>query len=399
MHQEPPGSDALTSDDAGEVLEAVLQAVGAQLRSWRVRSVHRRGTSAVTVVYEVAMCTQDGHERDRLYVGHASTRSVPDGAARVDVDGAVVHVWQFPHDPYLPGLPDAVHRPSAAALLRRHGREGDPETTPIRTRSYRPTRRAVVRIGPSTDPDRTLYCKLLGGRTPQRVAERTRDLAAAHAHLAGHLPVPEPLEVDRDDGMVVLTALAGTSLREQLRAGAPTASVDAVLAPILQLHRLPAPPGRADPDRYADVNRHVALLRDRLPAHADQLDRVAAAVATVGGPRATVHGDLHCGQLLIAGDAVTGLLDVDGCGTGAVAHDLGRLVAHAESAAGDPAAVEWVDRLVAACRAEVPFPDLARAAAAAWVGLATGPVRVHDPDWATQVTTRIERAAAWADRT
>lgn len=398
MAQRPPRSAALTSADAGTILDAVLSEVGAELRDWRIRSVHRRGTTSVAVVYEVALRTRDGQDRDRLYVGHTSTRSVPDGAARVDVDGEVVHLWQFPHDPYLPGLPDAVHRPGAAALLQRHGRPGDAATTPIRTRSYRPTRRAVVRVGPGSNPRGTLYCKLLGGRTPQRVTERTSDLADAHTHLAGHLPVPEVVEVDADQGLVVLTALGGTSLRDQLRTGAPTVDVGDVLAPIRRLHRLAPPPGRTDPDRFADVSRHVALLRDRLPARSGQLERLATAVASVGGPRATVHGDLHCGQLLVTGVAVTGVLDVDGCGTGLVAHDLGRLVAHAEAAAGDGGGEAWVTELVAACGRIVDPDDLARATAAAWIGLATGPLRVHAAQRDEQVGLRLDRAAAWLDR-
>jgi hypothetical protein len=72
-------------------------------------------------------------------------------------------------------------------------------------------------------------------------------------------------------------------------------------------------------------------------------------------------------------------------------------VAHAEAAAGDERALAWVQDLVTACRRDVAPHDLARAAAAAWVGLATGPLRVHAEDRDAQVGTRLDRATAWLD--
>ena len=395
-------ASVLTGPGARTVLEAVVQDAGAELHDTRVRSVHRRGTSSVAVVHHVDLTDGDGRRPARLYVTHASRRAVPTGAATVTVDGTDVHVWRFPHDPYLPGLPGAVDVAAARALLERrghrvHGRPG------IRTRSYRPTRRAVVELRAEADRPPVAYVKLLGGRDRRRVRARATELAAAHEHLlAAGLPVPPVLGRDADRGRVVLGALPGTTLRETLRSGGSPPAAVAVVDLLRRLHATPPPPTRADPDGFADVERHVRLLRARLPGRSRQLREVAAVASDVGGPIGTIHGDLHDGQLLVDDHGISALLDVDGVGTGHLAHDVGRLLAGVETttlvrtgAAADRAAA-YRDDLLAAATGLVPERAVARAAAAAWVGLATGPVRVASPTWREEVEERLDRALAWA---
>lgn len=407
MTDSPPGAEALTGAAAGRLLEAAIGEDGGTLTDWQVRSVHRRGSSSVAVVHEVQLTDHRGRHRDRLYVTHVSTKPVPDGAVRIEVDGIAVHVWPFPDDPYLPGLPAAVNRAEAARLLRRIGAAtaADQATPPaIRTRSYRPTRRAVVELRPGPDLPPAAYVKLLGGRTRQRVQRRAQRLATVHRRLLPVVPVPPVLEVARGAGRVVLGPLSGTTLRTALREGGRLPDPGALADLLQRLHALPALPGRADPDRFADIERHVTRLLARLPARAADLDRLAQVAATVGGPRGTVHGDLHDGQVLVAGGEITGLLDVDGAGTGAIAHDLGRLLAHLDaSRLQAPDLAERVDAYVTAVAEAVadlaPARDVTAAAAAAWVGLATGPLRVASPDWRREAGARIDRALVWAART
>lgn len=413
MTQSPPGAEALTAvtgDAAGAVLEAALDAVGATLHTSQVRSVHRRGSSSIAVVHEVDLTDGDGRRRDLLYVTHVSTKPVPAGAARLDLDGTEVHVWRFPHDPYLPGLPEAVDRAEAAALLQRLGLDaglgdgtGDGTQPAIHTRSYRPTRRAVVELRPGPDLPPAAYVKLLGGRTPRRVARRARRLATVHERLLPAVPVPPVLERAPDAGRVVLGALAGTTLRTVVRHGGQLPDPADLADLLARLHAQPALPGGTDPDRFADITRHVALLRSKLPDRAADLDRLAAVTEDIGGPRGTVHGDLHDGQLLVADGTITGVLDVDGAGTGTIAHDVGRLLAHLDaSRLRESALGERVDRYVGALQealsALAPARDVAAAAAAGWVGLATGPLRVASPDWAAEAEARLDRALAWARR-
>lgn len=406
MTDSPPGAEALTGPAARRLLATILGEDGSTLTEWQVRSVHRRGSSSVAVVHEVELTDRRGRHHDRLYVTHVSTKPVPDGAVRAEVDGVGVHVWPFPDDPYLPGLPAAVNRAEAVRLLRRVSlADAAGEATPpaIRTRSYRPTRRAVVELRPGPDLPPAAYVKLLGGRTPRRVQRRTQQLVTAHHHLLPAVPVPPVLEHTPDVGRVVLGPLSGATLRSALREGGQLPDPGAMADLLQRLHTLPAIPGAADPDRFADVGRHVTRLRARLPARAADLDRLAQVAATVGGPRGTVHGDLHDGQVLVAGGEVTGLLDVDGAGTGTIAHDLGRLLAHMDaSRLQAPDLTERVDAYVTAVAAAVadlaPARDVTAAAAAAWVGLATGPLRVASPDWRREAGARIDRALVWAAR-
>lgn len=407
--QEPQASTvvALLTGAAGRtVIGAVLDAVGATLHETSVRSVHRRGSSSVAVVHEVTMTDGTGVRRDRLYVTHTSTRDVPTGAAQVDLDGTVVHVWQFPDDPYMPALRPAVSRTEAAALLARLDLVDRPSPdVAIRTRSYRPTRRAVVQLRPNPDATPAAYLKLLGGRDVRRRRRRTRALVTSHDNLleAG-LPVPPVLEHDADLGRVTLANLTGRTLREALRTGDPALPApDDIARLVRRLHGTALPSG-GDPDGFADVKRHVAVLRHELPGRGDDLDRLADAAGAVGGPRGTIHGDLHDGQLLLdERGELTGLLDVDGVGTGHVAHDVARLLAHVE--AGALAAPErtdvlarYAEDLLAALADHAPPQDVARAAAGAWVGLATGPLRVASPTWRAEVSARLDRGLAWLER-
>lgn len=398
--QEPPGAASLTGPDAGRVLGHALAADGAALERWHVRSVHRRGATSVAVVYE-AVVTTGGRQRERLLVGHASTRSVPREARRVTTgDGAVVHVWRFPHDPYLPGLADVVHRERAAALLADVLDPTAPDELALRTRSYRPTRRAVVEFRPGPDREPVAYAKVLGGRTRERILRRSEQLVTLHDHLAAALPVPPVLAARPRDGTVLLGALPGTTLRSALRGGDQLPEPDAICDLLARLHALPPPPDGGDPDGFADVGRHVALLQARVPERAAALEELATAGAAVAGPVGTVHGDLHDGQVLLLDGRVTGVLDVDGAGTGRVAHDLGRLLAHLDaSRLAAPDATRRVDQLVRELRHRfgdlAPAEDVTAAAAAAWVGLATGPIRVASDDWRAEATARIDRGIAW----
>lgn len=407
--QEPQESsivDLLTRSGGRSAIGAVLEAVGATLHDSSVRSVHRRGSSSVAIVHEVSMTDGAGVRRERLYVTHTSTRDVPKGAAQVDLDGTIVHVWQFPDDPYMPALRPAVSRTEAGALLARLGLvDGPSPDLAIRTRSYRPTRRAVVQLRPGPDADPVAYLKLLGGRDERRRQRRTRALVTAHEQLlAAGLPVPRVLEHDAAAGRVTLANVHGRTLREALRTGDPALPrADEVARLVRDLHGTALPSG-GDPDGFADATRHVAVLRRELPDRSDDLERLAAAAAAVGGPMGTIHGDLHDGQLLLddRGD-LTGLLDVDGVGTGHVAHDVGRLLAHVEAgalAAPDRAELltDYADDLLAAFDGHVSVRDVARAAAGAWVGLATGPLRVASPSWRSEVAARLDRGLTWLER-
>jgi hypothetical protein len=145
------------------------------------------------------------------------------------------------------------------------------------------------------------------------------------------------------------------------------------------------------------------VLADLCPDLRTTLERTADVARAVAGPRVPVHGDLHDAQLLVLDREVVGVLDVDGAGEGYLAHDAGSLVAHLEAVGEvwprvDARVRAYADEVARAYRRLLDPRDLARGAAAAWLGLATGPYRVQDAGWERHTRRRIERAAAWADR-
>jgi hypothetical protein len=386
----------LTGPGAAEVLEAALGAAGLTLDAWRLDSVHHRVGRSLSALYAARVLDQGDAAHDLAVVAHVDRKPVPPGAVEVTVDDVPVWVWRFPNDPFLPGLPSATSVARVRELL--DGLGVAPGAVSLEIRAYRPARRAVVEVSIAGDEaaGRVLYLKVLVGDRAGRLATVHRELAAAG------VPVPGVVGVAPEQGILAIRALPGATLRSALAEGAPVPPPDALVAVSERIAAAPLSDG-ADPTRFADPSRHVTVLGGLLPDLAEDLRRTAAVASSVGGPRVAVHGDLHEAQLLVDGGEVVGVLDVDGAGTGWLAQDAGSLVAHLE-AVGEvwPA----VDEMVRAYASDVATAyerlvdprDLARGAAGAWLGLATGPYRAQDRGWERHTRRRIARAAAWAER-
>jgi aminoglycoside phosphotransferase len=386
----------LTGPGAHEVLEAALDAAGLRLDAWRLDAVHHRVGRSLSALYAARVLDAGEGAHDLAVVAHVDTKPVPSGAVEVTVDGTTVWVWRFPNDPFLPGLPSATSTVRVRELL--DGLGVGPGEVSLEVRAYRPSRRAVIEvsIAGAEATGRVLYLKVLVGDRATRLASVHRELAAAG------VPVPGVVGVASDQGILAIRALPGATLRGALAGGGRVPPPDALVAVSERIAEVELSAG-ADPARFADPTRHVTVLRDLVPDLAVDLERTAEVAREVGGPRVAVHGDLHEAQLLVQDGEVVGVLDVDGAGTGWLAHDAGSLVAHLE-AVGEV----WpeVDDRVRAYAAEVADAygrlldprDLARAAAGAWLGLATGPYRAHDAGWERHTRRRVARAAAWARR-
>jgi hypothetical protein len=386
------GTGLLGGTHVRGLLVTAAEKAGATLASWSLRSIHRRGDRSVSAVYEAELTT-DGGRREVLLVAHLDIRGLPPGTLELTDGDLRIGLWRFPHDPYLPGLTAAVHRGRVRELL--DVLDGPPGEVDLHTRSYRPSRRAVVEVT-VTGPERrgrVLYLKVLAG-------DRAAELAGLHRQLANHLPVPGVVGVAPRQGIVALEALGGTTLRTTIVEDGPLPDP----GELVELSRRLAGSGlrsRRDPVAFADPTRHVDHLCALVPDQRARLHRLAARLDGPTGPRGVVHGDLHDGQLLCDDGRVVGLLDVDGAGTGHLAQDAGSLVAHLEAiaevwprAAGRAGA--YAEAVASAYRAVVGSPAMARAAAGAWLGLATGPHRAQDPGWAEATRRRIRRAATWA---
>jgi hypothetical protein len=391
----PPSLQVLLGGPAPEMWSAVLGPLAGRLRSLSATTVTLRPDGAATVRYTAAVDWADGRAT-RESLAATTGAEVPPGAAVLEgssPDGRPVTVglWRWPLDPALPGLAWAASAARTAARLAGLGIDvGSPR---LRLRAYRPGRRAVVEV---TSPAGRWFLKVV---RPTAVA----DLAARHATLSAAVPVP-PVLAATGDGVVVLPGLPGTPMRAAL-AGDPAALPEpATLEALLDaLPSVPAPPSRRDPaDPVPRVQAHATVLGMVCPLLARRLERLVAAVGAAAGthPVVPVHGDFYEAQLLVDAGAVVGLLDVDTAGPGARIDDWATLVAHlalVERLGGDPAPVAaYRARVQALLAGRRPGGELAARVAGVLVGLATGPFRVQQADWAAATEARVALAEEWA---
>lgn len=236
-------------------------------------------------------------------------------------DAPDVRVWLHPADPHLPALAPVAFSDAAGALLARLGIEavGVPELV-----VYRPGRRAVLRVATSLG---SAWVKAV---PPDRVA----GIVDAHRSLgAAGIPVPV-VRGYSDRGLIVWDPATGTPAADS--AWTPEGLVEEVDAlrrgfAAVRLER----PARTGLERRRD------WYAERLPAvlPPDQAEVAEAVVARArrgwrDPVEATVHGDLHFGQLFLAADLrISGVIDVDTAGVGAPGDDTSAFVAHAIASA------------------------------------------------------------------
>lgn len=386
-----PRLELLTGARAGDVLSAAVGASGGELVEWRALQVDHRPGTRTTVAHRAVVRRGDALAAETLLTSTGT--HAPAGGPGVVLLGDGEHqvaVWRFPTDPYLPALA-AAHDPHALVhLLGTLGIPVAPDArVEVRVRAYRPTRRAVLEV---RAPGGRLFLKVV---PPRRVA----DLHERHGvlHAAG-VPVPRPLGWTAD-GLLVLEPLAGTPMRDSLRAGRDVPTGGQLID---LLRTLPAVvmdwPARRSWTQQAD---HFArMVGSVLPEERERAAQLAARIGhAVAGqePDVPTHGDLHDGQVLLTGTRIGGLVDVDTVGPGRLADDLACLLAHAEVLAlSSPAVVVppgWRD---AACAAVDPR-ELRPRVAGVLLSLATGPHRVQEPDWPTATRLRMDAVERWVD--
>lgn len=382
--------DAMPEHDLVELLEDALGYAHAQLLDARRVSIHSRPGRSTSHVFH-ALVEDEGAQRKVVLVAHQDARRYPKGAFVVRSGATEVAVWRFPHDPYVPGLSAATNVERVRELLDRLGAPAGAVT--LVTRAYRPSRRGVVEVSIDTGDvaGRILYFKAVRRRRAAR-------LAATYRQLSPHVPVPSIVGIDERHDLLALEALEGLTLRQTLISDHPLPDPTEVLALLERfagIHADPSP--TADPRAFADPRRHVPMLKNLLPELAETIERVATAASRIDGVATMVHGDLHDGQLLVQGAAITGVLDVDGAGMGHIAHDAGSLIAHVEAVGSvwpDAAdrSLRYADALRAVLSGSYGEETLARAEAGAWIGLATGPYRSQEPNWLAETRRRVERA-------
>ncbi|MGY1772850.1 hypothetical protein [Blastococcus sp. SYSU D00813] len=380
---------------AADVWAAVLEPLGGRLTGLHAATVTLRADRSATVRYAADVAWADGRTT-RESLAAATGSRIPPGAAVVEGPGdggapVAVGLWRWPHDPALPGLAWAASAARAAERLA--GLGVDPGPLRLRLRAYRPGRRAVVE---ATSPAGRWFLKVVRPAAAPPLAARHRALAAA-------VPVP-PVVAASEDGVLVLPGLPGTPMRTALGGDPAALPPPEHLAALLDaLPAIEAPAGRRDPtDPVPRTRAHATVVGLTCPGLRPRLDRVTAAVAAAVGPQplAPVHGDFYEAQLLVDAGRVVGLLDVDTAGPGARVDDWATLLGHLallEQLAADPAPVAaYRARVEASLAPGADAAELRARVAGVLVGLATGPFRVQQPDWAAATEARVALAEEWA---
>jgi hypothetical protein len=380
----------LLGPEAPNLLATALTSYGSRLRALRAVTVGVQPSGATVVQYAADVERADGTCTRETLAATTGDR-IPEGAAVLEGHGVRVGVWRWPQDPALPALARAADPARLTAALRAAGLRRD-DVPQVRMRAYRPGRRAVLEVsggGPR------LYVKVVRPRAATALRER-------HELLAAHVPVPRPLATT-DDGLLVLSECAGTSMRSQLANDLPLpppADLDALLDAL--------PPALLDmPCRSTHLERvpHFAavLAATAVTEEAEHalLDGVAATLVAAdpgAHPHVAVHGDFYDGQLLCSDQRVTGLVDVDTAGPGHRIDEWATLLAHLSVLAlhGSTAARRYGGRVLAHAEERFARLQLRPRVAAAVLGLATGPFRVQQAGWQRHTQARLRLAEQWA---
>jgi aminoglycoside phosphotransferase len=307
-----------------EVLAVLARASGLTLLD--ATALHSEATATGFVTgYRVQLDDAAGSETQRVvYLETSPPADDPrEGVLRLRADDGLERAaWFYPGDPALPALTVAVHPDAAAALL---GRLGIPATgLELQMAAYRPGRRAVIR---ARTVDAVWYLKV----TRPRLVD---DIAARHERwIAAGLDVPEVVGHARE-GLLVLREQGGIPATDVAATVDPEALLDAIAALRSGIASVAeqVPARRSLSERRRWYGRRLSQL---LPTEAARVRALITAVderltAHPAVP-ATIHGDLHLGQLFVDADdpaVIRGLIDLDTAGIGDPADDDAALWAH-----------------------------------------------------------------------
>lgn len=391
-----PALEILLGPGAGDALQAAVAAAGGRIVALSRQQVLYRPGEQASVRYLAEVRWGGAAPVPETLVAVTTVDGPPEGTLVVAAGELAVGIFRYPNDPGLPGLPIAT---SPTAVADRLG-VGSPALE-LAVRTYRPGRRAVVRVRDESPAgghvDR--YLKVV---PPAEAAELQDGLV----ELRRHLPVPLVAASWPELGIVALEALPGRTIREVLLAGgrADVARLPDGRAILGLLDRFPRPAPEA-PRRRGPILRaagHAGLLAAVLPAEAARLADLVGCLGDPpsGRPEAAVHGDLHEAQVLVEGAAIAGILDLDDTGRGHRVDDLATMLGHLQTlAVAIPARRDRIRRYAASLRpgfeAAVDPDELRRSTAAMILGLATGPFRVQQRAWRRRTLARIALAEAY----
>jgi len=351
---------ALDGDAMAEVFAAALR--GRRVRRCEVDRVKYRPGRGATLGYRLVLRDErtgrDTEQRAgaRLCTAGESAQRLERAAVRAALPAATGAAWLHlpaldmlvhwaPNDAKLDALawldgPAALPREAIEPVAAALGAAGGAQVRDATLVQYVPEQRACARVQvalprPGAEPAlETLYVKAdverRGGRT-HAVMQALREGAA---QAGGRLHTPVAVHWDAARGLQWQRALAGRPLLDADPAvgAALSARVGDALA---ALHATPvaAAPAVAAEALRRQPRATAQWLAAVEPAWAARLAGLAQRLEAGGDglahePPATLHGDLHARNILVAGDRLA-FIDLDGVRHGPAAMELGAWVADA----------------------------------------------------------------------
>lgn len=303
----------------------------------RVRTKYRVGES-LRVLHRIRVGACDYTIAARTFAAGESLRAY-ERAARVAIDcaplRAVLHdaeletvFWTFPNDRKLADLRVLSDAPPELA------RALAPEWTRSRVVAYAPEKCATAECLDARS--RVIaYAKVYAGKEGRHVYDIYRALAQRLADGNAEITIPHALAYDETHHMLLLAPAAGARIADLSDDELPR-GYRRLGATLAALHNVPAPEdlqpftrldtkrlqqaARAIGSARPDVQREASRLADQLERRREQHGAGDAA------QRVCLHGDVHPKNGILQGERLT-LIDLDQCGTGDAAADLGSLLA------------------------------------------------------------------------
>ena len=162
--------------EPAELLDAALAPAGGCIRTVTPRQTTWRPGRSLTVRYDARVVWPSGDVTDEMLV--ARTGEIHPESLVLEADAVRVAVWRVPHDPWLPGLAAVTDPARIGPLL--DALDIHPGQVEVRIVSYRPGRRAVVRLRRAGV---TVFAKVTR-------PGKAKDLHDGHAALSEAVPVP-----------------------------------------------------------------------------------------------------------------------------------------------------------------------------------------------------------------
>ncbi|MGO1226709.1 MULTISPECIES: phosphotransferase [unclassified Brachybacterium] len=418
MSHTQDGSELLTGPGAGGLLRSAVGNSGGVLHSWQLDHVDHRPGRSTKALYRtmVSWPELDGPQapaREELFgasahIGEREKNLYVAEQTLVMTDGDInVRVWRYPHDPWLPMLPQVCYPDIVGRTLRDLGAPiGSDPSVPIAIDvvSYRPGRRAVLR---ASQGERAVFLKVMQPHRSGEIVDRH------HRLLAAGVPVPEVIA--HHNGLVVLAELPGRPLaRAVIDEGVSACRAEDLVALVDRLpasmYSLPLRPPWTD-----SVEFYAGIVSSAVPALGPRLDALVRAIREGltaleqrmdMRPHDVVHGDFYEAQVFVENGKVVGLLDIDTVGPGRRADDLACLLAHLSVLADygnagriDRAMQERVEEAIRTWHevfAERVDPtEVALRSAGVVLSLATGPHRQQEAAWEAATEAIVRVAEEW----